>query len=70
LKRHYGEEVSFKLVSRRNSRQGLVLKVAVRNSSASSGNWRVRYATCRVPRGGEGDITVDDADPAANGARE
>ena len=59
LRDHYGEQVSFMLVSRRNSRQGLVLKVAVRDASADSGKWAGHYATCLVSRGGKGRVTVE-----------
>ena len=62
LQNHYGEAFTFKLVSRRNSRQGLMIKVAVRDASDTSGNWRVRYATCRVARGDKRQVRVEDED--------
>ncbi len=64
LHSRYGEAFTFELINRRNTRQGLVLKVGVRDSSAASGNWRVRYATCRVARGG-GQVTVAEEDGSA-----
>ena len=59
LQGHYGEQFTFTLVSRRNSRQGRIFKVAVRDTSVPEGTWQVHYATCRVARGGDGQVTVE-----------
>jgi hypothetical protein len=57
--------VTFMLVSRRNSRQGLMLKVAVHGASTDSGKWAGHYATCLVSRDGSGRITVEAEDGKA-----
>jgi hypothetical protein len=63
LKQHYGEHATFTLVSRRMSRAGLKLKVAVRSSADDSGKWQVRYVSCQVARGKQGEVTIEDVDP-------
>ena len=64
LREHYGEQAEFKLVNRRNSRQGLVLKVSVSNASEASYKWEARFCTCLVSRSG-GDAVVEETRSSA-----
>lgn len=59
LKNHYGDQATFRLVDRRNTKEGLLIKAAVRNVSTSSGNWESHYSTCLVKRG-SGDLQIEE----------
>ena len=59
LREHYGDQAEFKLVNRRNSRQGLVLKVSVSNASSTSYKWEARFCTCLVSRNG-GEVIIEE----------
>ena len=59
LEEHYGQQARFQLVSRRNSRQGLVLKVSVSNASSTSYKWEARFCTCLVSRNG-GEVIIEE----------
>ena len=66
LTAHFGGGATFKLINRRNSRHGLLFKVAIKRASPSSGNWEVRYCTCLVQRGGRGKVIIEEVYPASN----
>jgi hypothetical protein len=59
LKEHYGKQATFRLVSRRNSRQGLVFKVSVSNASSTSYKWEARFCTCLVSHSGD-EVTIEE----------
>lgn len=61
LRQYFGESAGFKLVSKRRSAKGTLLKIAVRQDSLESGELNVQFVTCSVASNGAADlqITVD-----------
>lgn len=68
FKDHYGEQATFRLVDRRNTKEGLLIKAAVRNVSTSSGNWESHYSTCLVKRG-SGELQIEETARAGKSAK-